>query len=181
MNIKEVDKFLTSKLKLEKMNRKKHYDYQIRLNDGKLPLPKLLTLSRSSKEVTKRNIKGLADNLGISLKGFEQGKQCNIRKICIFLCLSLFLLEKAADFFLKNINDPIVYGEIYIKRGKKLCESILLIINDVINTKKESKKWNKDELKELNRAKKRLTDLNCNKDIDTVLNLINDIINNLKD
>lgn len=151
MKSSEVDRFLVRKLKLELKNGRKHDDYRLRLAGGEIPLPMLLTVSRGSGEITSRNLKGLASNVGMTVGGFRDSARCQIGRECVLMCLAFRLLEKASEMVERTTQDPLVYGEF----SQRLSESVALILDEIESHRTNADEWTTREEKELARTAKR--------------------------
>lgn len=152
MKTKDIDRFFIRKMKFELLGRSNHDDYQVRLHGGAIPIPSLLTLTRGSKEVSIRNVKGLAENLGMSLGGFKKGPQCRISRCCILACLAGRLLEFGMRQAPDASMDPPYDDEMLIR----LCESSEMILLESFEEGVSFGKWTADERKEWIRLRDRL-------------------------
>ena len=104
---REVDRFLQTKLHLTRIHGSNHdhYTFEVALGIG---LPTVLALSRHSGDIPNRNIKGLADGLGLKLDELHDSMRCSVSANVVYLCLALHLLRFVSE---RMSFDPVVHGE----------------------------------------------------------------------
>lgn len=148
---REVDRFLTSqKMKMDSKEGRRHTQYILRLKDKKIPLPYLLTLSRGTGQVSQRNLKGLASDLGLSLKGIEEGIRCPMSRECVLLCLTARLLNHVIELHEK---DKVTFNETWLIDSG---HSVRLVLDEVPGPRSDNPGWSTQETKELQQASIRI-------------------------
>lgn len=87
----------------------RHMAYRIVSRDGMVLLPNL-TISRGSggEDLDFRNIKGLADDMGLSLEGFVQACKCRVGYRIVAFCVACRVVGHAATM---HFLDKISYDE----------------------------------------------------------------------
>jgi hypothetical protein len=149
----EVHKFFKSKLGCEAVEGGRHTIFRLRLKDSRVALPHL-TVERGSGDLTLRNLKGLADDLGLSLRGIEEGIRCPLRRHCIVLCNLARFVGLVLDY---HIDDKVVYKENELGDVlKDVCDSVTVTLRDLETDSDKPTKWRKVEQSELHRAMKNI-------------------------
>src|SRR3954467_6369004 len=77
---------------------KRHPGYRIQTADGKVLLA-VLTISRgaSGDDLTDRNAKGLADDLGLSLDGFLEACECKLAVDVVTFCAAVKVISSCNE------------------------------------------------------------------------------------
>jgi hypothetical protein len=145
----EVIAFLTGKLKMSKEERR-HVHFHLDGLGKRLGLPAVLALSRGKGDVARKNVKGLADGLGLTYHGFESGVQCNISMECVYLCFVARFLLRVADC---HNRDKVTFNVQYaIERGSEARAVIAEIAQ-------RARQWRPVEVKELGQCRGKLLDV----------------------
>jgi hypothetical protein len=104
---RNVDRVLQSKARLVKTARANHDHYTFEKHLG-IGLPIILALSRGDGDVSDRNVKGLADGLGMKKEEFAKSLRCHVCGSVMHLCLAVSLTKRVAE---RMSLDPVVYKD----------------------------------------------------------------------
>jgi hypothetical protein len=143
----EVHKFFTKKLKCEAHEGGRHTQYVLRLHGRKMPLPPL-TVERASGDLSPRNLKGLANDLGLSQRGFDEGVRCPVRRACVLLCVVARFIGRVME---QCEREPIVHREAELSAARESAE---VIFDELANNDGKPEQWKAVEQKELRRAQR---------------------------
>jgi hypothetical protein len=149
MKNRELETFLSKKMKFKRTEGAKHVHFQYRPDDGRQLLPNLLNLSRGQGETTNRVFGNTAYDLGLISDELKTATRCGLSRECILLCLIIRLTN--AFFHQKVQPDPQTYDQ-GLQRAFTL--SIEQVLEDV--RKSGQVPWKKDEIVVLSRARKYL-------------------------
>ena len=158
LKIREVRAFLISKKKLQcdAFEGANHEIFHLQVEGRRVSLPAVLTLERGSGEISDRNFKGLADDIGLSRKGLEEGVNCTVGRPCLLLCIVSRLLGKLVER-----QEKLSYGPISQKERALLVEDLARIgveaqrlLDEISLNDRKSGQWCKTEVHELRRARK---------------------------
>ena len=121
-------RFLTGrKVRFHQNERANHTHFELVLDLGKVPLPAVVCLSRSPGDISKSNLKGLAESLGMNIEGLLRAEACHIGFECIRLCIVSRLLREVLVQQHNCKSDPIVFGRVI----QRLCESANAILDEL--------------------------------------------------
>ncbi len=124
MNLKEVKKSLSSKLKLRESEHSAHTDYCVVLDNAIIPLPRLIRVSHGSGETPNKQIGGIARGLGMSESNFKTMVKCHIRKSFVDISIAVKLLLTICEDW-RNQGDPMRPGM------EAMAESIGLVLRTI--------------------------------------------------
>lgn len=124
MNIKEIKKSLSTKLKLHQSEHSAHTDYCIVLAEAIIPLPRLIRVSHGGGETPNKQIGGIARGLGMSESNFKTMVKCHIRKSFVDLSIAVKLLMTICEDW-RNQGAPMRPGM------KAMAESIGLVLGTI--------------------------------------------------
>lgn len=103
MKPRDLHYALSSKLRLRRNDRSKHAGYELRLNEDRLELPRLMTVSQGdSGEVAPQVVGSCARNLGMKEREFLTMARCEIRRECVLFALAMFCFEARERFGLSQ-------------------------------------------------------------------------------
>jgi hypothetical protein len=157
LKIREVRAFLVSKKKLQcdAFEGANHVIFHLQVAGSRVPLPAVLTLERGSGEISDRNFKGLADDIGLTKKGLEEGVNCTVGRPCLLLCIVSRLLSKFVER-----QERLSHGPISQKERALLVEDLARIgveaqrlLDEISSEVREPGPWGKAEAHELRRAR----------------------------
>ena len=151
MKRRTADEFFRRKVPgSEKHEGSRHTAYRIRDRGGRVLLGNL-TISRcaAGEDLNLRNLKGLAEDLGMSLEGLIEASGCRIRATIVAICVAARVLETAREM---HELDPIAYDAQLAKTLNKA------LVDWLENIEREPSKLSNRETKELNRSLARLRD-----------------------
>ncbi len=92
----ELDRVLTTKLRMQKEAGGRHTNYILRIG-GKLVLPRTVRLSHGSGELRDREKGSTARDLFLKERELDTCVQCYIDAECVFLCIAISLLTRLAE------------------------------------------------------------------------------------
>jgi hypothetical protein len=147
---RNAERFFDRKLAgASRVEGKRHQGYRIQTADGRVLLP-VLTISRgaSGDDLTDRNAKGLADDLGLSLDGFLEACECKLAVDVVTFCAAVKVINSCHE---QHQLDSISFDSTTIDSVRKSVVAWLKIV-----PVREQNKFSKRELKELDRARSRL-------------------------
>lgn len=149
MKRRAADEFFRRKIPgSEKHEGARHTAYRIRDQSGRVLLGNL-TMSRCApgEDLSLRNMKGLAEDLGMSLEGLIEASSCRIRATIVAICVAARVLETAHEM---HELDPIAYDD---HLARTLSKALLGWLEGIDI---EPSKLSNREVKELNRSLSRL-------------------------
>lgn len=152
---REIEEFFKKKMKCADFEGRNHRYYELRVRGKKLPLPPL-TAERGSGDLTDRNLKGLATDLGLSRHGFDEAVRCPLSRACVLLCVAARVLVRAIDRYEAYYHrDPITYPETELLEAELLParKSAEAIIEELALDPETPKRWKAVEQKELSRVR----------------------------
>jgi len=151
MKRKTADEFFRKKLPgAEKYEGARHTAYKICDANGRVLLGNL-TFSRGAagEDLSLRNLKGLAEDLGLSLEGLIEASSCRIRATVVAICAAARVIETAREM---HELDPNAFDRPMVVALEKALEAWLGGIE------REKGKLSGRESKELHRGLSRLRD-----------------------
>jgi hypothetical protein len=92
MKRNEIDKYLRHKMAFMMKENKRHTDYTPIFNEQIIALPRLIRLTRSSKEVPKNNIDGISKVLNLTHTELVKGVSCTISASTAYYSMSVAML-----------------------------------------------------------------------------------------
>ena len=110
---RSVEAFFKRKLiGSERCERAKHVSYRIVAPGGRIILGNL-TFSRMAggEDLTLRNLKGLAADVGLSVEGFIEAASCKIRPSIVVLCAAIRAVDHAYQMY---ALDPVAYDRNFV-------------------------------------------------------------------
>lgn len=144
LKIAEVNRYLGSKLKLERREDSRHTGYVLRVRGEIVPFGTVLRVSRGSGDVDRKNIKGVAECLGMRQRELETSEKCHIGRECVLILLCWHLL----DLCRMRLDWG---GNVYQEGVKKMIESVDFVLAQQDFT--GVKRWSGDERKALTRIR----------------------------
>ena len=148
MKVTEVQRYLENKMKFIKKERSRHIHYTYRTIDNKLPLPTVICLPRSKKELGKNVVGSVSKSIGLKERHFKHSVSCNHSRECDLICLVTRLLTECVE------NDKTYPPKIIIP----ILKNILIDI-DKDQANKSKSIWNQFEKKSLEICKTKLKNL----------------------
>lgn len=140
MKRQKLANFLEGKMDFISFENTRHTAFSPNVNGNKIALPKVVTLTRSSKEVPLNNIKGVAASLHYTVRELTTGLNCSLSGATgnISLCVNMFhfIREKVSSH--PNETDCFV---------GPMRESIGMILEKSLLMWNEGKKTKQDEAK----------------------------------
>lgn len=146
MQFSKVHKALSGKAGMVPFERNRHTEYRY-ASSGAVKLPKLLTISRGSGEISKRNFNGLSSNVGMQFREFERFCSCSVSA-------SLFTISIASGIFLNVWRDYLSCPDVYAPKLSRLISASKLVLKDLNNS--TEKDFSVDDKKLANRLHKLL-------------------------
>ncbi|NTW33410.1 MAG: hypothetical protein HGB12_12435 [Bacteroidetes bacterium] len=140
MKRNQVDGFLRNKMAFTMKENKRHTDYMPIFSGNVIALPRLLRLTRSSKEVPINNIDGIARVLNYTHRELAESIKCTISASTGYYSMSVAMLLFVEQ---KNAICPNFSDEFY----PSLQETINLLLNVAENQWRKNKATKNDYLK----------------------------------
>lgn len=147
MKASEMRRYFTGKLKFQESPRNRHDNYMPTVEGNKIGLPYLFTVSRCSGDIPWNNLKGNADNLGLTERELRASVQCQIGRWCAHICLCTAILDGVTKNLMIN---PTAHreGSVALLKG---IGSLLALVSD-----QNSSGPNPQEKKVLQRVKPKI-------------------------
>lgn len=145
---------------------KRHVGYLIEARDGRVLLPSL-TISRgpSGEDITERNLKGLSDDLGMSLAGFVEACECRIGPDVVVYCAAV---QVATQYGLQYELDRVAFDDGFLH---SLEHSIAEWLKEP--PARQRPKFSSKERKEIERASCRLNAYRNLEPIERIIKILN--------
>jgi hypothetical protein len=159
MKIKELDRCLRGKLRMEDGASARHTDYRLRCSGRIIGLPTLIRISHGSGELANNNIGGVAKALGLSEHALHEMVGCRVGRACVLLCLSSKLLE-----FVRRQREE--QGEVFRPGVLAMLESVNLLLSEPELVGVLA--WNSAEMKALERTRSMIGILSADKDFGSI-------------
>jgi len=149
---RDIHKFLNGKLEFERKSGKSHHQYVLFGKSGKVRLPTNPVIPRHKGDLSRTVLKNTADAFGLSLRSLPIGCQCDLSASCVLLCLAAKVFEAALRWYERDQDEAV---------SQPMLSGANATAEDLLDraAKKMSTKWNKDERRALEEARKRFTDL----------------------
>lgn len=155
----------------ERIDGARHVGYRIISSEGIVLLP-VLTVSRgaSGGDLDTRNVKGLADDMGLSLEGFTHGCKCRLTADVVAFCAAVRVVLHCA--MLHNL-DKIAFNIDMIRSAERVTKSWLSSIETGKN-----RRLTGQERKELQRSARRLMEVGEGDHFTEIVGFLNAYIKN---
>ena len=98
--------FCKSKLEMKAKNGSRHEIYTPTNKNSSINLINVITISRSPGDIDKRNLKGVALALGLTVSELSHATQCNYGCSALYVCMALNIAKKVTEYIK---IDPIAY------------------------------------------------------------------------
>ena len=142
MDRKDTDNVFCRKLGFPAKQGTKHDHYEVSISSGVVPLPMKLTVSRGTGDLTKRNVSGLADNLGVTDRFLQEASDCHAGRDCLLICLAGNAICLGFRQKLLSAEDRLLHAE----AAQRLFQSASLLLEDA-----ELRTWNRGEMRAIKR------------------------------
>ncbi|MCP4597278.1 hypothetical protein [Neptuniibacter sp.] len=125
MDKSKVKNYFIKKMRFKNSPRTRHNNYVPEVN-GKVAMPRLFTISRGGGAISRGNLKGIAEGLGLNESLFKESVQCRIGRVCAIITMCANIL----DHCVRNLQmDPIAHKE----GAKAMSAGIQFLLDDAFD------------------------------------------------